>query len=117
MPRPSEHPPADRPLPPTEADGIAEFMHAFGTPSRVQLLYTLLRGDATVEALADMTGLSPTVASQQLRVLRLQSLVSSRRHGRHVHYSLADEHVTALLRAVRAHADHRLGRSTAEATS
>lgn len=101
-------------MPPTEADRIAELMGAFGTSSRVRLLYGLYGAERSVEELAGVAGLSPGVVSQQLRVLRLSRLVASRRDGRHVRYRLQDDHVAELLAAVRAHADHAEGSGEGE---
>lgn len=91
---------------PDEADRLAELMTAFGASSRVRLLYGLLGVERSVEELATVTRLSPSVVSQQLRVLRLVRLVEGHRDGRHVRYRLNGEHVAELLTAIRAHSDH-----------
>jgi DNA-binding transcriptional ArsR family regulator len=59
-----------------------------------------------VEDLTETTRLSPNVVSQQLRVLRLLRLASSRRDGRHIRYRLYDAHVVELLAAIRHHGEH-----------
>ena len=106
MPRPSDHTSASSPLSSEEAERIAEVMSAFGTGSRIRLLYALVGPVRSVDELAKFTDLSPSVVSQQLRVLRLYRMVEGRRDGRHVRYSIADEHIVELLSAVRAHIDH-----------
>lgn len=106
MPRRSDHPPASRPLTTEDADHIADVMSAFGTASRVRLLFALLGPERSVEELAGETDMSPSAVSQQLRVLRLYRMVEGHREGRRVRYRIADEHVTDLLTAVRAHVDH-----------
>jgi ArsR family transcriptional regulator len=99
-------------LGPDEAEGLAELMTAFGTGSRVRLLYGLYGVERTVEELAAATDLTPSVVSQQLRVLRLFRLVKGRRDGRHVRYRLYDDHVADLLAAIRHHGDHAAGTVT-----
>jgi DNA-binding transcriptional ArsR family regulator len=106
MPHPSEHRSVSAPLEPEESDRIAEAMSAFTAPSRVRLLYALVDGEAAVEGLAGAAGVSPTVASQQLRVLRQLGAVSVRRDGRHAFYRLRDHHMADLLAAVRHHTEH-----------
>lgn len=106
MPKGAEHPPPGRPMDFAEADRVASLMGAFSASSRVQLLYGLHGIERTVEELAAMSGLSSSLVSQQLRVLRLFRLVVGRRDGRHMRYRLHDEHVADLLAAVRAHSDH-----------
>lgn len=106
MPRPAEHHDVDRPLAEEEAEAIAETMRALGTPARLQLLYALLAGPATVEQLAERAGLSQSATSHHLRLLRSLRMVEVRRNGRHGHYSLHDHHLPDLLAAVRHHREH-----------
>ena len=106
MPHPSEHLPADRPLGVDEAEALAESMRAFGAGSRLRLLSAMLSGERTVEQLVEATGLAPSAASQQLRLLRQGRLVAVRRDGRHAHYRLYDRHVAELLEAIRHHHEH-----------
>lgn len=92
-----------------EARAIAEVIGALSNPSRVALLYALREGgESPVAELAEKAGVTPSAASQQLRVLRHLRLVVARRSGRSVLYSLHDDHVAALLDEVRNHAEHAL---------
>lgn len=45
MPHPAEHGDFDRPLGAEEADVLAEAMRAFGTASRLRLLWAMLDGE------------------------------------------------------------------------
>ncbi len=107
MARPSEHRDAARPLAEGEAERLADAMSAFTAPSRLRLLYVLLDGERSVDELAADAGLSSTVASQQLRVLRQLGAVRVRRDGRHGFYRLADHHIADLLAAIRHSSEHR----------
>jgi DNA-binding transcriptional ArsR family regulator len=109
MPHPLEHSPAARPLGEEEANRLAESMRVFATGSRLRILYGLLEQERSVEELADATGLSPNVVSQQLRVLRAMRFVRVRRRGRRAFYALHDHHLVDLLRAIRHHAEHVTG--------
>ena len=106
MTRASLHKPPSAPLSPAEAEGLAEFMAAFSTGSRLRLLFALVGVERTVEELAQTADLSSSVVSQQLRVLRLLRLVQARRDGRHMRYRLFDDHVADLLAAIRNHGEH-----------
>ena len=90
----------------TEAVAIAELMQALAAPSRVRLLYALRNGEAGVSELAERAGVTPSAASQQLRVLRHLRFVATRREGRSILYRLHDGHVAALLDEVNNHLDH-----------
>jgi DNA-binding transcriptional ArsR family regulator len=106
VPRSVDHRSARRPLSAREAESLAESMRAFGAGSRLRLLYAMLAGERTVEELVQLTGLAPSAASQQLRLLRQGRLVAVRRAGRHAHYRLHDHHVAELLTAIRHHHEH-----------
>jgi DNA-binding transcriptional ArsR family regulator len=106
VPHPSEHESPERPLGVDEAETLAEAVRAFGAGSRLRLLWGLVGGERTVEGLVAATGLSPSAASHQLRLLRHARLVAVRRDGRHAYYRLHDHHVAELLRAIRHHYEH-----------
>ena len=106
MPNPAEHRAAERPLGADEAETLAEAMRAFGTASRLRLLWAMLDGERTVEELSEAAGLAPSATSQQLRLLRQGRLVAVRRAGRHAFYRLHDDHVADLLTAIRHHHEH-----------
>lgn len=105
MPHPAEHE-LSSPLAAAEAETLAEAMRAFGTASRLRLLWAMRNEELTVEELVAATGMSPSAASQQLRLLRQTRLVAVRRSGRHAYYRLHDHHVADLLAAIRSHYDH-----------
>jgi len=107
VPHPTEHDAAERPLGDEEAERLAEVMRAFGSASRVKLLWALLDGERTVEELAARARLEPSAASHQLRLLRGLRLVAVRRQGRHAFYRLADHHLPDLLAAIRHHDEHQ----------
>jgi len=106
VPHPSEHGEPESPLSLEEASELADAMRAFGTASRLRLLYAMLAGERTVEQLATATELESSATSHQLRLLRQGRLVAVRRVGRHAYYRLHDEHVADLLKAIRHHHEH-----------
>jgi DNA-binding transcriptional ArsR family regulator len=109
VPHPAEHQ-LSEPLDADEAEKLAEAMRAFGTASRLRLLWAMRDEERTVEELVAATGMNSSAASQQLRLLRQARLVAVRRSGRHAFYRLHDHHVADLLAAIRSHYDHA-GRS------
>ena len=48
-----------------------------------------------------------STVSQRLKVLRAEQLVSKRRQGKHIYYSLADEHIAGLVRNALEHVSHK----------
>ena len=85
---------------------IAESMQALSAPSRLRLLYALREGELGVGDLADRTGITPSAASQQLRILRHLRFVATRRDGLSILYRLHDAHVAVLLAEARNHLEH-----------
>jgi DNA-binding transcriptional ArsR family regulator len=83
----------------------AEIFRAAGDLPRLRLLDLLRSGEQCVTELIAATGIKPSTLSQQLKLLRMEDLIVSRRSGRHLFYSLADRHISDLLDNVLAHAE------------
>jgi len=75
--------------------------HAMANGHRMELIELLAQGERSVEALARLSGLKITNASQHLQLLRRTGLVTARRAGKQMLYRLADRDVMDLLAAVR----------------
>src|SRR5438045_8707639 len=80
---------------------LASVAKSLGHAHRLELLEQLAQGERTVERLAERTGLSVANASQHLQQMRRAGIVVSRRDGKFVLYTLADEAVLGLLTALR----------------
>lgn len=87
---------------------FAGLARALGHAHRLELIEHLAQGERGVEALAARTGLSVANASQHLQQLRRAGLVASRREGKFVLYSLADDGILDLLAALRQMAERRI---------
>ena len=57
----------------------------------------LAAGPRCVHELVDVVGVSQSLVSQHLRVLRSARLVQTRRRGKEIEYSLADHHVAHIV--------------------
>jgi DNA-binding transcriptional ArsR family regulator len=88
---------ASRPL----SEIKAELFKALAHPGRVRILEVLRDGDRTVAELVGMVGLEASHLSQQLGVLRRARVVTARRAGSSVTYSIADPAVVDLLAVAR----------------
>ncbi len=74
---------------------------ALSNGNRLELLEFLAQGERSVEALANVSGLTVGNTSQHLKQLRHAGLVLSRKEGLKVHYSLSGDDVLSLLDAMR----------------
>ena len=87
-----------------ELTSIARSFHAFADPTRLQIIELLLSGERCVCELTDSLRAAQSRLSFHLKVLREAGLVSDRRDGRWVYYTLlpdAVEEMAEYLRAVR----------------
>jgi ArsR family transcriptional regulator len=81
----------------------AELLRALATPHRLAIVLELAACPRCVHELVDRLGISQSLASQHLRVLRTTGLVAGTRHGKETRYALADEHVAQIARDAFAH--------------
>lgn len=82
----------------------AALFRALGDSARLSLLERLASGEFCVTELAEATGEGLSTISQRLRTLRAERLLKRRRVGKHVYYTLADQHVVEMIRSALAHA-------------
>jgi DNA-binding transcriptional ArsR family regulator len=82
----------------------AGLFRAAGDVSRLKLLERLSDGEWCVTELAEAAGTGLSTVSQQLRLLRAERIVRRRREGKHIYYSLADRHMSELVRSALEHA-------------
>jgi rhodanese-related sulfurtransferase len=83
-------------------DQLAVVGKAFANAKRLELVELLSQGERTVDSLAREAGLGVTTASAHLQVLKLSSLVRTRKEGTRVYYSLAGDDVANLYASLRA---------------
>lgn len=79
------------------ADEASEFLKSLASPVRLRILCSIVEGEASVGELANSLGVRQSVASQHLALLRKDGLVSARRDGQTIYYSLADARVIQLI--------------------
>ena len=78
---------------------LAETFKTLGDTSRIKILYALQQKELCVCELTEITNLTQSATSHQLRVLRNMRLVKYRKSGRSVFYSLDDNHIKDLFAA------------------
>lgn len=93
----------DQALPGQEVEKISQVFKAMGDPTRVKILWALVQEEMCVCDLAAFLGITESAVSHQLRFLRQLGLVSNRRQGPVLYYSLSDEHVNILINMAREH--------------
>ena len=89
------------------ADDLAELFRTFADATRIRVLDVLSEGEICVNDLAERMELSQSAISHQLRILKQNRLVKSRRDGKQILYSLDDEHVHLILKTGLEHIKER----------
>ena len=75
-------------------------MKVLANPDRLLILCQLAEGEKRVGELEQLLGIVQPTLSQQLTVLREEALVSTRRDGKHIHYSLSSPQVLAVMQTL-----------------
>ncbi len=86
----------------------AELLALLGDRTRLTLLHALKEGEADVGTLTEVCGAARPAVSQHLARLRLAGLVTTRKEGRRVIYSLRHSHLERLVAEALNVADHRM---------
>ena len=85
-------------LPPEEElYDLAELFKVFGDSTRIRILFVLFEAEVCVCDLAAALNMTVSAVSHQLKILKQNKLIKSRREGRSVFYSLADDHVRTIV--------------------
>jgi len=82
------------------AGSACRMLKILANPDRLLLLCRLAQGEACVSELEDDLGIGQPTLSQQLAILRDESLVATRREGKRIHYSIASPQALAILAAL-----------------
>lgn len=85
-----------------EIDRASLFLKALSGRSRLLLLCHLWDGEKSVGELARLTGARDTAVSQQLALLRREGMVTARRSGQMIFYSLASAEAKRMLESLHA---------------
>ena len=81
----------------TELYDLAELFKVFGDSTRIRILFVLFEAEVCVCDLAQALNMTQSAISHQLKILKQNKLVKSRREGKSVFYSLADGHIKTIL--------------------
>lgn len=76
---------------------LAELFKVFGDSTRIRILFVLFEAEVCVCDLAEALQMTQSAVSHQLKILKQAKLVKNRRAGKSIFYSLADDHVRAII--------------------
>lgn len=90
---------------PGEADiaALAEFFRVIGSDTRLKILLALDGRELCAGHLAEAVGMTPSAVSNQLKALKQARLITARREGKMLYYSLADCHPREIIHLAMSH--------------
>jgi len=89
----------------------AEVCKTFGHPKRLMIISILRDGECTVTELSKQTEIDPSNLSQHLHLLREKGLVTTRREGTKIHYSLSHPNIGKALDLMSSFLDQKIANS------
>ncbi|MCZ4262508.1 metalloregulator ArsR/SmtB family transcription factor [Limimaricola sp. G21655-S1] len=91
---------ADMDLMMRNAREASDFLKALGHEGRLMILCHLVTGEKSVTELEQLLSARQAAVSQQLARLRLEGLVTPRREGKIIYYSLTDDRPRRIMELV-----------------
>ena len=79
------------------AEAVAGLLKLLSAPNRLMILCHLTESEQCVSDLCELLDMKPPAMSQQLTMLKREGLLSSRREGQTIYYSIADKKVGKLM--------------------
>ena len=96
-------------IPPTneEVFKVGNLFKIIGDTTRLKLIFSLLESPKTVTELCLVSSCSQSLVSHQLKILKDNYIVSSKKQGNYVTYYLNDGHINTLLNICRTHINEK----------
>ena len=82
------------------AQTASDFLKAISHEGRLMILCSLANGEKSVTEIETMLASRQAAVSQQLSRLRLEGLVTARREGKQIYYSLTDDRARMIIERV-----------------
>lgn len=96
---------------PSVVSKLSSFFKVIGDETRVKIIYALSQKEMCVNDISDILDISQSAVSHQLKQLRLEGQVKTRREGKNIYYSLDDQHVVDILNQALKHIQHKMKES------
>lgn len=86
-----------------ELERVCNVLRVLGEPSRMKIVLALTGGEMCVYHILQAVGGTQSGVSHQLRVLKDNRIVKSRREGQNILYSIADGHIMEIVAMSKEH--------------
>ena len=85
----------------------ASFFKVVGDETRMKILCCIAADELCVNDIAASVDMTKSAVSHQLKLLKNEGLVKSRRDGKNIFYSLDDQHVVDIIDIAFIHIEHK----------
>lgn len=85
---------------------VSKFFKSLSDPTRLRILLALFDKELNVSAIMETLEMEQSAISHQLKLLRDNHIVKSRKEGKTVVYSLDDNHVKDIIAQTITHMEH-----------
>ncbi|GGI64450.1 MULTISPECIES: ArsR/SmtB family transcription factor [Enterococcus] len=89
-----------------EMEQISRIFKLLSDKTRLKILLALEKGERNVTSIAEIVNMEQSAVSHQLKLLRENRMVRSRREGKTIYYQLDDDHVFDILEQTLEHIRH-----------
>ena len=76
---------------------LSDFFKILGDSTRISILFAIDGEPMCVCDIAELLGMTKSAVSHQLKILRQSDLITYRKSGKNVFYTLADDHVRDII--------------------
>ena len=76
---------------------LSDFFKIFGDSTRISILFAIDGEPMCVCDIAELLGMTKSAVSHQLKILRQSDLITYRKSGKNIFYTLADDHVRDII--------------------
>jgi DNA-binding transcriptional ArsR family regulator len=84
-----------------QLERAADILKTVAHPVRLQIIDLLEKGERTVSEISECLGVQQPYTSQQLNIMKVKGVLSSRRNGNQVYYAIANQSVVKVIHCVR----------------
>ena len=84
---------------------MANILKILGEPSRMKIVLALSYGELCVFHIVEAVKSNQSAVSHQLRILKDNHIIKSRRDGQNIVYYLYDDHIMEILNLVKEHVE------------
>jgi len=84
---------------------ICNLLKILSEPARLKIILALNEGELCVNHIVEAINGNQSAVSHQLRVLKDNKVIKSRRQGQSIVYSLIDEHIMQIVNLVKVHVE------------